>query len=417
MYVFKFGGASLKSPEAIRNVASIIKAHQKEKLLVVLSAMGATTDALEKIIELAQLEKNYAHELHAINTYHIEIIESLFSHPKNLIEKLNSLIEEIKINVLKKGEYDFIYDQVIGYGEIISSVIVHALLIQENIEAEWIDSRRFIQTDSTFREGQIQWKETENRVDMLKSVLINRMVITQGFIGANEKNETVSLGREGSDFSAAIFGSALKAESVTIWKDVPGLMNADPKRITNAVVFEELPYKETAEMTYYGASVIHPKTVKPLANRGIPLLVKSFVDPSLPGTKIHDCHVDKLPPLIVHKENQCLISCQATDYTFINEEQLGAIFNAISESGMRINVMQNSAISFSFCVDYFENRVLKLITLLSKKFEVFYNTGLMLITIKNYDAKTFHEYRNLKGVILEQSSRSALQVLVKNVDK
>jgi len=176
-----------------------------------------------------------------------------------------------------------------------------------------------------------------------------------------------------------------------------------------------LPYKETAEMTYYGASVIHPKTVKPLANKGIPLYVKSFVDPELIGTKIHECHVDKLPPLIVHKVNQCLISCRVTDYSFINEEQLGIIFGAISESGLRVNVMQNSAISFSFCVDYREDRVLKLISLLSKNFEVFYNTGLTLITVKNYDAKTFNEYRNIKGVILEQSSRSALQVLIKNL--
>ncbi len=228
------------------------------------------------------------------------------------------------------------------------------------------------------------------------------------------KVKPVSLGREGSDFSAAIFGCCLKAESVTIWKDVPGVMSADPKRIPSAVVFEELPYKETAEMTYYGASVIHPKTVKPLANRGIPLYVKSFVNPDLNGTKIHECHIDKLPPLIVHKENQCLISCKVTDYSFINEDQLGIIFQAISESGLRVNVMQNSAISFSFCVDYWENRVLRLISLLSKNFEVFYNTGLTLITVKNYDALTYNEYRNIKHVILEQSSRSALQVLIKN---
>ncbi len=413
MKVFKFGGASLKNADAIRNVASIIKAHGQEELLVVLSAMGATTDALEKIIALAQIGKSFDHELNAIRDYHHDIIKGLFSHSTNLIEKLLSFLQEIKLAALLKGEYDFIYDQVIGYGEIISSTIVYELLAHENSTAEWIDSRKYIQTDSSFREGQIHWKETEKKLNGLKSVLKNGIVIAQGFIGANEKNETVSLGREGSDFSASIFGAALKAESVTIWKDVPGLMNADPKRIATAVVFEELPYKETAEMTYYGASVIHPKTVKPLANRHIPLLVKSFIDPSLPGTKIHDCHVDKLPPLIVHKENQSLISCRVTDYTFINEEQLGHIFHAISESGMRINVMQNSAISFSFCVDYMENRVLKLIGLLSKKFEVFYNTGLTLVTIKNYDQKTFNEYRNLQGVILEQSSRSALQVLVK----
>ncbi|MGC4023251.1 MAG: aspartate kinase [Cyclobacteriaceae bacterium] len=239
------------------------------------------------------------------------------------------------------ADYDFVYDQVIGFGEIISTLIVEKFLSENGFASEWIDARKYILTDSSFREGQVQWNETEKKIKTLESVLKSKILVTQGFIGANEKHETVSLGREGSDFTAAIFGYSLKAESVTIWKDVPGVMSADPKRIPDAVVFDELPYKETAEMTYYGASVIHPKTVKPLANKGIPLLVKSFVDPSLDGTKIHECHVNSLPPLIVHKENQCLISCKVTDYSFINEEQLGKIFHAISESGMKINVMQN----------------------------------------------------------------------------
>lgn len=411
MKVFKFGGASLKSADAIRNVVSIIKSHHRENLLVVLSAMGNTTNALEKIIALSQANKNFDPELNDIENYHIKIISDLFADPEILTLQIQSLLKELKQKITK-GDYDFVYDQVIGFGEIISTIIVYNFLSQD-LPAEWIDSKNYIKTDSTFREGQVLWSDTETKIAELKPITQNKTVIAQGFIGSNDKNETVSLGREGSDFSAAIFGYCLKAESVTIWKDVPGVMSADPKRIADAVVFEELPYKETAEMAYYGASVIHPKTVKPLANRGIPLLVKSFVDPNLIGTKIHECHVDKLPPLTVHKENQCLISCKVTDYTFIHEEQLGIIFRAINESGMRINVMQNSAISFSFCVDYKENRVLKLISLLSKNFEVFYNTGLTLITIKNYDQKTFNEYRNLKGVILEQSSRSALQVLVK----
>jgi aspartate kinase len=414
MKVFKFGGASLKNAASIRNIVSIIKTQGKENLVVIVSAMGNTTDAIEKIVALAQSGKSFEKEITALEVYHTEIIKELFSDSKNASLQLTNLLKELKQAALLKGEYDFVYDQVIGYGEIISSVIVHLFLQHEGITAEWIDSRKYIRTDSTFREGKIQWKETESKMVSLKSLIKNKIVIAQGFIGTNEKDETISLGREGSDFSAAILGYCLNAESVTIWKDVPGVMSADPKRLSNAVVFEELPYKETAEMTYYGASVIHPKTVKPLANKGIPLHVKSFVDPELIGTKIHECHVDKLPPLIVHKENQCLISCKVTDYSFINEEQLGIIFGAISESGLRVNVMQNSAISFSFCVDYRENRVLKLISLLSKNFEVFYNTGLTLITVKNYDPITFNEYRNTKGVILEQSSRSALQVLIKN---
>ncbi|HEV8515652.1 MAG TPA: aspartate kinase [Cyclobacteriaceae bacterium] len=414
MKVFKFGGASLKNATAIRNIVSIIKSQGKENLLVVVSAMGKTTDALEKIIALSQAGKSFEKEIKELEAYHAEIIKEIFSDPKDALLQLTKPLKELEKTALLRGEYDFVYDQVIGYGEIISSAIFNLFLQHEGLPSELIDSRKYISTDSTFREGKIQWADTESKMHGLKSLLKNKIVIAQGFIGSNEKGETISLGREGSDFSAAIFGCCLKAESVTIWKDVPGVMSADPKRLPNAVVFEELPYKETAEMTYYGASVIHPKTVKPLANKGIPLLVKSFVDPELIGTRIHECHVDKLPPLIVHKENQCLISCKVTDYSFINEEQLGIIFGAISESGLRVNVMQNSAISFSFCVDYRENRVLKLISLLSKNFEVFYNTGLTLITVKNYDAKTFNEYRNIKGVILEQSSRSALQVLIKN---
>jgi aspartate kinase len=327
---------------------------------------------------------------------------------------LEALFGQLSANASLKGDYDFVYDQVIGFGEIISSTIVHHFFLQEGLSSEWIDARKYVVTNDAFREGQVRWADTEKKIKALESTLKNKIIVTQGFIGSNAKGETVSLGREGSDFTAAIFGSSLTAESVTIWKDVPGVMSADPKRLPKAVVFEELPYQETAEMTYYGASVIHPKTVKPLANKSIPLLVKSFVDPSLEGTIIHECHVDRLPPLIVHKENQCLISCKVTDYSFINEEQLGKIFQAISASGIRINVMQNSAISFSFCVDYRESKVLKLIETLSKSFEVYYNSGLTLITVKNYDAKTFEEYRSLKGLILEQSSRAALQVLVRD---
>jgi aspartate kinase len=240
------------------------------------------------------------------------------------------------------------------------------------------------------------------------------VTITQGFIGGTPDGLTTTLGREGSDFTAAIFAASLDAHSVTIWKDVPGVMNADPKRLSAATVFRELPFKEAAEMTYYGATVIHPKTIKPLANKGIPLLVKNFDDPTLPGTIIHECRVKELPPLIVFKDNQCLISCKVTDYTFINEQQLQQIFHILSELDIRINVMQNSAISFSFCIDFRESKLKALVNRLQQQFEVYYNTGLTLITVKNYDKEAFDTYRNGPGVILEQLSRSTLQVLVKN---
>lgn len=413
MKVFKFGGASLKNALAVRNVTAIVRNHANQ-LLVVVSAMGKTTDALEKIIELSQSGKSFGEDVDRLKEYHFQIVTDLFIDAKKVLDELNIHFDQLSANASLAGDYDFVYDQVIGFGELASSVIVHHFFSQEGLGSAWIDARKYVVTDNTFREGRVQWDETEKRIKTLERALNDKIIVTQGFIGSNTKGETISLGREGSDFTAAIFGSSLTAESVTIWKDVPGVMSADPRRLPNAVVFDELPYKETAEMTFYGASVIHPKTVKPLATKNIPLLVKSFADPTLEGTRIHECHVDRLPPLIVHKENQCLISCKVTDYSFINEEQLGKIFQAISASGIRINVMQNSAISFSFCVDFRESKVLRLIETLSKSFEVYYNSGLTLITVKNYDAKTFEEYRSLKGLILEQSSRAALQVLVRD---
>ena len=411
MNIFKFGGASLKNSERIKNVADIISSHAKEPLLVVVSAMGKTTDALEKIASLAFARADFQKELEEIKTYHLDVCQELFQsdHFAKGIETSFSKLNDV---ALVQGEVDFAYDQIVSFGELISSSILVAYLKYKKIEVSWIDSRQYIKTDDTFREGKVDWALTGKNIAALENTT-DRIIVTQGFIGSTTRNETTTLGREGSDFTAAIYGSCLGAQTVTIWKDVPGVMSADPRRIPTALVFDELPYKEAAEMTYFGASVIHPKTIKPLANRQIPLLVKSFIDPTVAGTKIHECRVDHLPPLIVFKENQCLISCKVTDYTFVDETQMTTILKALSDLNLKINVMQNSAISFSFCIDYRESKVLKLIDVLSKQFEVYYNANLTLITIKNYDAITSSAYRTMKGVILEQSSRSTLQVLVK----
>jgi len=410
MVIFKFGGASLKNAEGVKNVAHIIGSQQDKKLLVVVSAMGQTTDALEKIAALSQSKKDFKNEIDQLKAFHLTLARNLSAGEK-FEEEIENLIAKLDEVAYKIEDADLHYDQVVAYGELLSSTMVARYLQHKNISCMWLDARDYIKTDNTFREGKVNWEETLKRISA-----INRspqLYLTQGFIGSTNDNLTTTLGREGSDFTAAIFASCLQASSVTIWKDVPGVMSADPKRIASAVIFEELPYKEAAEMTYFGASVIHPKTIKPLANRGIPLYVKSFVDPQLDGTKIHECKVNKLPPLIVFKGNQCLISCKVTDYTFVDETQLTVIFRALTELNIKINVMQNSAISFSFCIDYRAEKVLKLIEMLSSHFEVYYNANLTLITIKNYDAKTSSEYRNMKGVILEQSSRSTLQVLVK----
>ena len=413
MKVFKFGGASLKDAEGVRNVAAIIASQSSHDLLVVVSAMGKTTDMLERVLTFSSTGKSYLSAFNDLIKYHHTIIQGLFSDPVSVLREVDSCFGEIEKELESQAGFDEIYDQVVSKGELVSSIILHRFLVSKNISGLWHDSRTSICTDKNFREGRVDWVKTSAAITSLQTTLQSNILITQGFIGKSEDGFTTTLGREGSDFSAAIFASCLNAESVVIWKDVPGVMNADPKKIPAATVFKELPFKEAAEMTYYGASVIHPKTIKPLANKRIPLYVKNFTDPSLPGTKIHECTIDNIPPLIVFKDNQCLISCKVTDYTFISEQQLSIIFHLLSELDIRLNLMQNSAISLSICIDFRESKVSRLIEKLQQHFEVFYNTGLTLITIKNYDAAAFDKYRKTKGILLEQSSRSTLQVLVK----
>ncbi len=413
MKVFKFGGASVKNAPAVQNTASILQRYEQDNLWVVVSAMGKTTNALEKVVIDIEKQKDYAVTTREIFDYHHEIISSLFT--KNTEAITQAVKDEInQIDWLAKGKLrgDALYDQVVSIGEVMSTRIIAAYLQTLNLPVQWVDARELIITDDNFREGRVNVASTKLHLQEVAKEK-NKIYLTQGFIGRAGNGLTTTLGREGSDYTAAIIASCLQAESVTIWKDVPGVMNADPKRMPAAVVFEELPFKEASEMTYYGASVIHPKTIKPLANAGIPLYVKNFDNPDLPGTKIHECKLEDIPPLIVVKDNQCLVSCKVTDYSFINEAQLSIIFKALAETGLKINLMQNSAISFTFCVDYRESKLNAIIDLLRNHFEVYYNTNLQLITVKNYDQKIVAQYRNMKGVIVEQSSRSTFQVLIK----
>lgn len=416
MKVFKFGGASVKDPKGVRNVAAILQNYPRQPILIVISAMGKTTNAIEKILSLHHAGTSYASEFTQLREYHYGIMRELFPEGHAVWKDVDQVFKGMETQIKKNYSPDQLYDQVVSQGEIISTIIVHRYLVDQGIGVDWIDAREYITTNKTFREGKVDWKKTATNMDFLNLLLERKQILlTQGFIGRTPDGLTTTLGRDGSDYSAAIFASILNAESVTIWKDVPGVMNADPKKVKDAaIVFPELPFQEAAEMTYYGASVIHPKTIKPLANKGIPLYVKNFDDPSLPGTKIHECKVEHLPPLIVFKDNQCLVSCKVTDYTFVTEDQMSTILNSLSELNIRINVMQNSAISFSFCVDFREDKLGALIKKLHEHFEVYYNTGLTLITVKNYDDKTFNHYRRLPGILLEQSSRSTLQVLVKH---
>ena len=410
--VFKFGGASLKDAAGVKNVATIIQSYFPSRLIIVVSATGKTTNALEKILASSQNSGAYAKELDALRDYHDTIMRSLFTTSHRVFNDVKAQFDDLEKELAIAAPYDQVYDQVVSKGELISSIIVSNFLAQSSIANRWLDARACISTDRTFREGKVNWSATRVAIKNTISDAAS-IYVTQGFIGQTPDGLTTTLGREGSDFSAAIFASSIDAESVTIWKDVPGVMSADPKRLPNPIVFDELPFKEAAEMTYYGASVIHPKTIKPLANKGIPLLVKNFENPTLKGTIIHECIVKKLPPLTVFKDNQCLISCKVTDYTFVSEEQLSTIFNTLFELDIRINMMQNSAISFSFCIDFRESKVSALIERLQRHFEVHYNTGLTLITVKNYDNTSFEAYRKKTGVLLEQSSRSTLQVLMR----
>lgn len=414
MQVFKFGGASVKDSKGVKNVALILQKSASQDLVVVISAMGKTTNALERVLSVYQNHGDYLHELSLLKEYHAEIIRDLFPSEHVIWRAIDN---EWRVTERKLKEHydepDQRYDQVVSQGEVISTLIVAHYLKDQNLPVDWVDAREYVVTDENYREGIVDWNATAEKI---KSIGFgkSRVKITQGFIGKTRSGFVTTLGRDGSDFSAAIFGFCLDAKGVTIWKDVPGVMNADPKRMKAVTVFEELPFREAAEMTYYGASVIHPKTIKPLATKGIPLYVKNFDDPSLPGTKIHECHVDNLPPLYVFKDNQCLISCKVTDYTFVTEDHMRKIFHALSELNIHLNVMQNSAISFSFCIDFRESKVKALIQTLQHFFEVYYNTGLTLITIKNYDQESFDTFRKKPGVILEQSSRSTLQLLMKS---
>ena len=415
MKVFKFGGASLKNAQAIHNMVKIIKQYQQEELVVIVSAMGKSTNALEGLIALAISGKSYDNQLTEFKAYQLSIIHELgLDKSKRILDAIEAYFEQIIITLetSHKEEYSKFYDFVVSFGELLSSTIVNYCLNNENIKSQWLDARELIKTDETFQDGKVNWALTNKNIDEAISKSEPSIFVSQGFIGSTTTNATTTLGREGSDYTAAIFASCLEVENVTIWKDVPGILNADPKIIDDAILFKELPYNEASEMTYYGAKVIHPKTIKPLANKKIPLHVRCFETPDKEGTIIHDCELNTMPPVIIYKENQCLVSFRAIDLAFVNEKGLSVIFNALHELDMNIRIMQNSAISFSACMDYNPQKLEKLIDKLKNDFSILYNTNLQLVTIKNYNNASLEKYKP-KGInLLEQISRNNYRVLV-----
>jgi len=416
MKVFKFGGASVKDAKAVKNVATILNRFPNENIIVVVSAMGKITNALEQLTDAYFYKKGNAQEvLSQIKTFHFDIVNDLFNNKNHPIytELENTFVElEWAIEDEPTHAYNHEYDQIVSMGEIISTKIISAFLNEQNIKNKWVDVRGIIQTDNTYREGRVDWVLTQQ---LSASLLSNSgIVVTQGFIGGTSENFTTTLGREGSDYTAAILAFTCNAESVTIWKDVPGVLNADPKWFDETQKLEQISYQDAIELAYYGATVIHPKTIKPLQNKKIPLYVKSFIQPEEQGTVINEVQSPLPIPCFIFKINQVLISISPKDFSFIIEENLRDIFNLFAEKQVKVNVMQNSAISFSLSVDNDERKLPDLIKTLQKQYRVLYNDNLELITIRYYDQATIERVTIDKKILLEVKSRNTVQLVVKN---
>jgi aspartate kinase len=423
LQVYKFGGASVKDAAAILNLRHIVETTAAGRpLLIVVSAMGKTTNALEELFALAHAGRDYTAPLVRLEAYHQEAAHALAAHLKpatqtDVQEMLHEAFEALSEQLAGGGgaaSYDEQYDQVVSFGELLASQLI-ALVLNDLRPTRWQDCRPLLRTDTSWREGRVNWTVTENNLRAALPPLLREagIVVTQGFVGGTTKSRTTTLGREGSDYSAAIFAYCLQAESVTIWKDVPGLLNADPKIFPDTVRYPEISYQETIEMAYYGASVIHPKTLKPLADRKIPLRVKSFLDPTAKGTLIHDCQHPPLAPAFIRKTGQCLVSLESKDFAFISEENLEVIFGALAQARLKINLMQNSALSFSVCLDGEPTRLAQAVAALGAQFRVQYNEGLTLFTIKNYTAASVAQLVAERTVLLEQRTRSTFQVVVR----
>ncbi|MFC3879165.1 aspartate kinase [Algoriphagus namhaensis] len=414
--VYKFGGASVKDADAVKNLADILRNRLRKNPIIVVSAMGKTTNALEEILLHKFEGKDYSRNITILESFHLEICSKLFEEGHAVYAQVKNLIRQLEQELTKelnRENYDCFYDQVIGFGELLSSRIVMEYLCEQGSPVVWQDAREIIRTNSEFRFAKIDWELTKKNAQTYLVPLLDRFpVLTQGFIGADPQNRMTTLGREGSDFSAAILGVSLNAASVTIWKDVPGVLNADPKIFPNATLFEELDYKQAAEMTFYGASVIHPKTIKPLANAGIPLFVRSFVEPEAAGTKIHGLAQHHSIPTYVLKRNQILVSFAVKDFTFIEEKHIHQVYEVLQRLKLKVNMLQTAAISISIVIDSELFKLEQLITALKPFFEVRFNEDLELLTVLNVqeiDSELLEEYE----LYLEQQTRNTFQAVRK----
>lgn len=419
MIVFKFGGASVKSADAVRNVGEILKRYPEQKIAVVVSAMGKTTNAMEVITDhyYHKRKKELKQAVRERKEYHLEIVRSLFPDEDNPFHaEFDEIIHSLGERLDKPPtlNYDYDYDQIVPFGEMLSTRIISAYLNQSGIDNRWMDIRHSLKSNNTFREARIDWPLSTQLTRKNFHFRDARIYITQGFVASTINDMTTTLGREGSDFTAAILAHILGAEYVTIWKDVPGVLNADPKWFDNTVKLERISYQDAIELAYYGASVIHPKTIKPLQNKNINLHIKSFIQPDEEGTLVGNLEYDKLTPSFIFNMDQVLIRISPRDFSFIAEDNLEAIFGYVYKHGVKINLMQNSAISFQICITNDKRKVRNLVDDLEKDFRVAYETGLELITIRYFDRSTIDRVMINKELILEQTCKQNIQLIVRD---
>lgn len=417
MIVFKFGGASVRDAASVKNLATILKTYP-EKMVVVVSAMGKTTNALEDLTEkyFKGSQEKFS-ILEQVKEYHYQISNELFVNPDNVVyRKLGEIFDHLteKLQTDPSLNYHYEYDQIVSFGEIISTAIINSYLNESGIESEWIDVRKCLKTDNTYREARIDFMLSEQWARKTFTFAKTDCYVTQGFIGSDSNNLTTTLGREGSDYTAAVLAFLLDAENVIIWKDVPGVLNADPKWFDNTVKLDYISYLDAIELAYYGTSVIHPKTIQPLQKKGIKLQVRSFLDPSQTGTIIGDKDYEKLIPSFIFKMDQVLMQIYPRDFSFIAEDNLEKIFGSFARYGLRMNLMQNSAVSFKVCVNNDHTRLPKVIENLEKLFNVTYENGLELITIRYYDAETIDRVMVSKELLLEQKNKKTIQLVVRD---
>ena len=410
MKVFKFGGASVKDAESVKNVAKVLETQGFEKCLLVVSAMGKTTNALEKVMEYYFKKEDFQNEIEKIKQSHLEITKGLFEENHSIFSEVALFFDDLEafLRRNKSPNYNFVYDQVVSCGEMISSKILSDYLNVIGFSNSWLDARDYIKTDDSYREGVVNWQETEANISKLGK---EQSYVTQGFIGSEDNNFTVTLGREGSDYSAAIFAYCLNADAMTIWKDVPGVMTGDPRKFENVTLLSNISYEEAIEMAYYGASVIHPKTLQPLKQKNIPFYVKSFVEPMKPGTKVGISDKNQSEESYILKENQVLMNISTRDFSFIAEDHISQIFNLLAKYKVKVSLMQNSAISLALCLEDKFGKIDVVHEELNQKFNTDLVKNVSLYTVRNANLDELSKIYENKKVLLEQISKKTVQIV------